>query len=292
MTDDLIDRWAHLLVDYCLRVEPSETIVISSELAARPLVEACYREVVLRGAHPLVRLELPGLAEFFIKHASDQQLAHLPPVALYEAETAAACIRIAAETDTRSMSKVDPARQAIVDRARDPVRRASRAGRWVLTQYPTTAYASDAGMTLPEYEAYVASAMFLDRADPVAAWQEPWSAAGGTGRRDEPREDDPDRGRRHRPHALGGGPHLDQFRRAPQHAVGRDLHRPDRRRAPKAGCGRASPSAEAAASWPTSHSISKPAASSRPAPRPAKTTCSPCSTSTPARADWASSAWA
>jgi aminopeptidase len=96
----------------------------------------------------------------------------VPPVALYEAETADARIRIAAETDTRSMSRVDPARQATVDRARDPVRQASRRKRWVLTQYPTAAYAADAGMTLPEYEAYVCSAMFLDRPAPVAAWQE------------------------------------------------------------------------------------------------------------------------
>jgi aminopeptidase len=171
MTEDLIDRWADLLVDYCLRVVPGETILIGSEVEARPLVEACYRSVVLRGGLPLVRLELPGLAEFFLERASEAQLAHLPSAALFEAETADARIRIAAETDTRSMSKVDPARQAIVDRARGPVRKAGSRKRWVVTQYPTAAYASDAGMTLDEYEFYVASAMFLDRGDPVAAWQ-------------------------------------------------------------------------------------------------------------------------
>jgi aminopeptidase len=42
----------------------------------------------------------------------------------------------------------------------------------VLTQYPTPAYAADAKMPVDQYEAYVAAAMFLDRADPVAAWQE------------------------------------------------------------------------------------------------------------------------
>src|ERR671927_53096 len=84
MTDALIGRWADLLVDYCLRVAPGETILIASELEARPLVEACYRAVVRRGAHPLVRLELPGLAEFFVTHATEAQLEHLPPVALHE----------------------------------------------------------------------------------------------------------------------------------------------------------------------------------------------------------------
>jgi aminopeptidase len=172
MTDALIARWADLLVDYCLRVAPGETILIASELEARPLVEACYRVVVLRGAHPLVRLELPGLAEFYVQHATEDQLAHVPAIGLYEAQTVDGRIRIAAETDTRSMSRVDPRRQAIVDRVRDPIRKAASKKRWVLTQYPTAAYAADAGMPTDEYQAFVAATMFLDRPDPVAAWQE------------------------------------------------------------------------------------------------------------------------
>src|SRR5436305_9537425 len=97
--DALVNRWADLLVDYCLRVEPGETIVIGSELEARPLVEACYRAVVRKGAHPLVRLDLPGLSEFFVRHATDAQLDWVPPVALFEAGTADGRIRIAAAAD-------------------------------------------------------------------------------------------------------------------------------------------------------------------------------------------------
>ena len=69
------------------------------------------------------------------------------------------------------MRGVDPRRQAIVDRARAPLRELAGRKRWVLTQYPTAAYAADARMDRGDYEAYVASAMFLDRDDPVAAWQ-------------------------------------------------------------------------------------------------------------------------
>src|SRR4051812_46701590 len=102
MTDDLIARWATLLVDYCLRVEPGETILIASELEARPLVEACFREVVRRGANPIVRVELPGLSEFFLANGSEDQLTHLSPVSIREAEVCDGRIRISAETDTRS----------------------------------------------------------------------------------------------------------------------------------------------------------------------------------------------
>jgi aminopeptidase len=169
---DLVERWADLLVDYCLAVERGETIVISSELDGRPLVEACYKRVVRRGGHPLLRIELPGMHEYFLQEASDAQLSFLPPAALYESQTVNARIRIAAESDTRSMSKVDPRRQAAFDRAREPVRAASRKNRWVLTQYPTLAYATDAQMTLPEYEQFITSALFLDTPDATAAWRE------------------------------------------------------------------------------------------------------------------------
>lgn len=172
MTDDMVERWADLLVDYCLRVAPGETILVGSEIDARPLVEACYRAIVRREGHPLVRVELPGLAEFFARHATETQLAHLSAAALFEAVSADGRIRISAESDTRSMRGVEPARQALLDRARDPIRRAAGRKRWVLTQYPTSAYAADAGMTLPDYEAFVASAMFLDRDDPIEAWRE------------------------------------------------------------------------------------------------------------------------
>ena len=66
MNGTTIERWAELLADYCLKVQPGETILIGAELEARPLVEACYRTVVSRGAHPVVRVELPGLAEYFV----------------------------------------------------------------------------------------------------------------------------------------------------------------------------------------------------------------------------------
>jgi aminopeptidase len=168
----MVQRWADLLVDYCLNVEQGETIALSSEILARPLVEACYRAVVLRGAHPLLRLDLPGLHEFFLQEATETQLTHVPPPALFEAQTVNARIRIAAESDTRSMGLVNPTRQALFERARDPIRQAARRARWVLTQYPTAAYAADARMPLSEYEAFVTRALFLDRPDPRGAWQE------------------------------------------------------------------------------------------------------------------------
>ena len=146
-------------------------MLIGSEIEARPLIEACYRAIVDRGGIPIVRLELPGLHEYFLERGTDEQLGKPSPISLYEAEHIDARLRISAESDTRSMVTIDPKRQAIYNRARDPIRRAASTKRWALTQYPTAAYAEDAGMSLEDYEGFVARAMFLDQPDPAEAWR-------------------------------------------------------------------------------------------------------------------------
>ena len=167
-----VARWADLLVHYGLRLAPGELVSLSAATEARPLIEACYRAIVLGGGHSLLRVEFPGMSEFFLEHATPEQLAFVPTSSLHEARSIDASIRIAAEADTKAMSRLDPNRQAIYNRARNIVRKAALQKRWVLTQYPTQAYADDAKMSLEEYEAFVASSMFLDRDDPSAAWVE------------------------------------------------------------------------------------------------------------------------
>lgn len=172
MDEASLTRWADLLTGYCLRVAKGEAVGIYSEIEARPLVEACYRSVVARGGIPLLRLSLPGLEEHFLRHSTDEQLATIPGLSYYEADSLPCRIRISAETDTRSMAQVDPRRQAIRDRAYGPVRKLMGRNRWVITQYPTASYAADARMPLGAYSKYVASAMFLDHSSPENAWIE------------------------------------------------------------------------------------------------------------------------
>ncbi|MDB5351897.1 MAG: leucyl aminopeptidase [Planctomycetota bacterium] len=173
MTDDVIARWADLLVDYCVRVEPGETILLGAELEARRLVEATYRSIVLRGAHPLVRLDFPELHAFYLENASEAQLGHITPVDLFEAGAVDAEIRIKSLGSLRVNRVFDPRRVAIVDRAHASIRHLGKAAsRWVVTQYPTPAFAEFAGMELEGYEDFVCRSMFLDHDDPSSRWME------------------------------------------------------------------------------------------------------------------------
>ncbi|MFM1800893.1 MAG: hypothetical protein RJA81_245, partial [Planctomycetota bacterium] len=162
--------WAELLTGYCLETLAGETVLISGELEAQALVSETAKSVIRRGGIPIVRLEIPGLNEYLIDTGTFDQITYVPVSSFSDAGSVDSRVRILAET---SVSRtVDPTKQAQFDKAREPLRRLASRKRWVLTQFPTSAYARLAGMTLEEYEAFVCSSMFLDQSDPIAAWKE------------------------------------------------------------------------------------------------------------------------
>jgi aminopeptidase len=114
-----------------------------------------------------------GLDKVYYDVASDEQLGFVDPILKYEYENADHTIRIQSETNTKSLTAVDPAKQKLTGKARLPLREIMiKRDRWCLTLFPTNAYAQDAEMSLAEFEDFVFGAMFLDKPDPVAAWTE------------------------------------------------------------------------------------------------------------------------
>jgi aminopeptidase len=165
------DGFATLLCDWCLEVAPGQQILILSTTLAESLVVALHREVLRRGAWPLLRISPPGLTEDFYRVASEAQLDGFAPLELTEVETADAYLRIDAPQNTRGLADVAPELIARAARARRPVQEARLARRWCGTIWPTPALAQDAAMSFRDYEALLTRALFLDQPDPVAAWQ-------------------------------------------------------------------------------------------------------------------------
>src|SRR6187455_23240 len=165
-------RFAALLCDYCLEVQPGQQVVVRSTTLAAPLLLALQEELLQREAWPLIRTELPGADEGFWQHARDTHLDGFPAAELAEAQATDASIGIQAPANTRALANVDADRMARAARARAPVREAALARRWCLTLWPTAAGAQQAGMGTTEFAAFVRRALFLDRADAPAAWAE------------------------------------------------------------------------------------------------------------------------
>ena len=166
------EAFAALLCDWSLEPTEGQQVMVSTSTLAVPLLAALYRAVLERGAWPLLRLSPPGLERDFYERAGDAQLDAVAPLELTESQTVDASLHIAAPANLRQLTGVDPARIARAMRARRAVREARDAHRWSVTLWPTSALAQQAGMSDPEYQAFVSRALFLDRPDPTAAWRE------------------------------------------------------------------------------------------------------------------------
>ncbi|MFN2467541.1 MAG: aminopeptidase [Gaiellaceae bacterium] len=173
-----LERLAEVLVDYSTAVRPDDVVVVSAPSLAGPLVREVYAAILDAGGHALVRIGLDGQSETLLTSGSEEQLGWLNPVRRWELEQSDVLISILADWNTKSLSAVDPARQAIVARAQDEMRarfldRAAAGDvRWVLTAFPTHAAAQDAGMSLDDYRDFVYRAALLDDDHPAERWRE------------------------------------------------------------------------------------------------------------------------
>jgi aminopeptidase len=179
MPDPRLQKLARILVDHSTQVQPGDLVAIETVTIAEPLVREIYDLVLQRGGYPHILLHLQDEDEIFFGRAADPQLDFVPTFQKLVTEQFDVYIRARAETNTRALSNVDPARQARWQKAMAVIRNMmlKRGGdkslRWVLTQYPTEAYASEAGMDLETYADFVFQACHADEAtaDPVAYWQ-------------------------------------------------------------------------------------------------------------------------
>ena len=178
MADPRVEKLANVLVHYSLRIRPGDLFRIIGAALAAPLIREVYREALAAGAHPFVRVSVDGLEEIYLKTASDEQLRFVSELQRAETEQITASLGIWGGWNTRELTQVDPKRMALRREATREVgrrfleRAAKDELRWCGTQYPTQAEAQDAEMSLSEYEDFVYGAGMLDRADPVAAWEE------------------------------------------------------------------------------------------------------------------------
>lgn len=177
MADQRMLKLAETLVSYSAAVQPGDWVVIQADATALPLVAEVQRLVTRAGGNPTVLIHADELSEAFLSEASDVQLGWISPIEPILNERADVSIRIAAPSNTRALSGIDPARPRMYQQARREfqmlrMRRAAEGKlRWVLTQFPCPALAQDADMSLREYEDFVYAATFADQPDPVACWR-------------------------------------------------------------------------------------------------------------------------
>lgn len=171
MKDTRVGNLAKILVRYSIGAKKSDTVGVSGDVPAEPLIVAVYEELLRLGAFPVVRMSPSGLSELFFKRGKPHHFTTLTPYQRAFARCVDATISIYAQTNTRALSNTDPKKQVLLSRTMKPVSDVLRRKPWVLTMFPTEAYAQDAEMSLREFEDFVYGAMFADEDNPVAAWK-------------------------------------------------------------------------------------------------------------------------
>jgi aminopeptidase len=177
MSDPRVTNLAKILVGYSTQVKEGEVVAIDGETAAAPLLLAVYEEVLQAGAHAVMNVALDGQIAAYFKHAADPQLEWISPFAEWMVDNVDVRIAIGASTNTRELSGVPPEKQTKRQAAtgelmtRAMKRAAEGDFRWVYTLFPTSAYASEAEMSLADYEDFYYGACLADDGDPLSAWK-------------------------------------------------------------------------------------------------------------------------
>lgn len=177
MADPRLGNLARTLVQYSTKIQPEEYVAIGGTALAEPLIAEVYRQVLRAGAYPYPLVSLDGAQQIFFTEANDDQLRHVSRIQEMVFGEFDAAIFIESVGNTRSLSNVDPGRQQVNAKAYTDVmeaynrRTATGEFKWVITMFPTEAYAQDAEMSLGEFEDYVYGATYADTEDPVAVWQ-------------------------------------------------------------------------------------------------------------------------
>ncbi|MFW5748696.1 MAG: aminopeptidase [Chloroflexota bacterium] len=176
MADVRAQRLAHLLVHYCTEVKPGQWVGILGDVCTLDMLRLVHQEVVHAGGHPHLMMSDERMNRDFLREASDDQFAWLNPALQAYYDDADVYIRIGGAPNTRAMTGIPASRVQALRKAQRSfldtrLHRAARGEfRWVGTWFPTEASAQEANMSLEEYEDFVYSATFCDKADPVAEW--------------------------------------------------------------------------------------------------------------------------
>jgi aminopeptidase len=159
-------KLAKLAVNTCVCVKPGQKVVISGGVEALPFIQELYKAVLLAKAHPITRIGLPDVSDFFYKHATKEQLEQFPQYSLDLAKQVDHWIGIDTEINTKELNNSDSKKISLRQKITHPISEYVCNNRdkihRVTIAYPVHALAQEAEMSLDEYERFVYSACLQD----------------------------------------------------------------------------------------------------------------------------------
>ncbi len=173
LSPEQLNRYSQLILDYSLEVKAGESVLVQSSQLATPLLLALQRAMLQRDVLPVLRTNIHGQAENFVRYASDSLMERESKLGLLNYQHVNCRIVIEAPGNTRALSNVAPERSQRMSHINVPMQEHSQKHhRWMVCRYPTDALAQDANMSLEDYTNFLADAVGLNHAEPVQFWKE------------------------------------------------------------------------------------------------------------------------
>jgi aminopeptidase len=164
-----LETWASFLLEHSLGgVGADDRVMVKGERIAWPLIAVLERRIAQAGAVPDVLLVPPNnergrvWSATMARHASSAQLARVPDWHRLRYESMTKYVEVLGAEEPALYSGLDAAQVkelAVADRPFSMLRIAKP---WVLTLYPTAAFAALEGMPLEEYTAFIVRASTTD----------------------------------------------------------------------------------------------------------------------------------
>lgn len=177
MRDQRIDKWADVMVNYCLSAQPGQTAFLFGDPEALPLIEAAYEKFVLAKVKVECLLIPNTFSEFLLTHGNEEQITFTPFARRAAVEKYDLYLNIRANSNSKMLSKIPPKKQSLFSAGYKPIldtvlsRAADHKLSWCLTMFPTSSAAQDAEMGNLEYINFALDAGYLNEPDPVALWK-------------------------------------------------------------------------------------------------------------------------
>jgi aminopeptidase len=174
----MLQKYAHLLVNYCVSLQPGQRLYINSTTLAEPLVREVYREALRAGGIPMVSIDFRDQGLILLEEGNEEQFNFVDPLYAMAMQEFEAYLFIRAPFYSVSPKTVPLEKQQLYGKARAPYskiyseRTAKLELKRNLCEYPTIAHAQNAGMTLEEYADFIFNACYLYEENPAEKWRE------------------------------------------------------------------------------------------------------------------------
>lgn len=176
MSDPRVAKMAKTIVQYALKLKKGDAFLIRGSEAVIPLIKELYREALLVGALPEVKIDIEELREILLKNGTDEQLQYASPITKEAISKYDAYIRVEGSVHKNPLQSIPSEKIRMNNRALSELvksigeRRLEGKVKNSLTLFPTVAGAMEAEMSLAEYEDFVYKACFIDKESPADEW--------------------------------------------------------------------------------------------------------------------------